>query len=857
MAKAQISGAIIDAETGDSIAEATLSYKSKKITVKANDNGVYTIARHNGARLTASAVGYKAKTIYISDDVKGRHIDIMLVPDVHQLNEVVVKSKRSKYSRKENPAVTFMRRVIAAKKSNNLKSKDYYSYMHYHKTKLAVNNLSQKTVEKSAQSGKAWLSGQMEYCELNGKNIMPLMVREIVSQELYRKEPHAERTIIKGNKSSGLNELFETGDIATVMTGDVFPTIDIYDDQIRLLRQRFTSPIGRDAIAFYRFYIVDTLMVGRDSCIHLTFLPNNQQDMGFRGELYVVNDSSLHVRKVKLGIPKTSIVNHVNNMEIMQEYQHIGLGEGDWVLMKNDMLVELSIVGEFGNFAVVNTSRYSDYSFAAIPDTEFKRKERETYEKGADYRDEAFWNQHRGEAALTSGEEHTSSFIDGIKRIKGFGWIAWGLKAFIENYIETSPTGKPSYFDIGPVNTMISQNDIDGARFRIGGQTTANLNQHLFAKGYAAYGTQSKKRYYDAMLVYSFVPKKYSYLEYPRHDITIETSYDICNPSDKFVTTDKDNVFTSLRWSDTRKMMFYDRQKFSYILEQRNGFKLEASLKRERNEATGGLLFKPLSEYGEGIYDGQSWEHYMDLDPKSLHNGAFRTAEASLTLEYQPGAKYFNTKQRSITLNREAPKFTLVHTMGLKGFLGGQYHYNVTELKIYKRFFLNSWGILNTYLKGGVQWSQVPYPLLIAPAANISYISAPSADTFNLVNGAEFMNDRYVSLMLSWKLNGKLFNRLPLIKKLKWREYLALKALWGGLSDKNNPTLQQNWNSPVLMAFPEGYNIMNPKVPYVEGAVGIHSILKFFNVDYVYRFNYNNLPSAHRQGIRFSFEFTF
>ena len=199
--------------------------------------------------------------------------------------------------------------------------------------------------------------------------------------------------------------------------------------------------------------------------------------------------------------------------------------------------------------------------------------------------------------------------------------------------------------------------------------------------------------------------------------------------------------------------------------------------------------------------------------------------------------------------------FTVSHTVGLKNVLGGDYNFQYSEASIYKRFWMNSWGKIDCYVRGGIQWSKVPFPLLCMPATNLSYIMQDQ--TFQLINDMEFLNDRFVSADVSWDFNGKLFNRIPLIKKLKWREYVAVKCLWGDLSDKNNPYLPQNVNSDVLMLFPETSHLMDPKQPYVELAVGIHNIFKIVHVEYARRLNYLGLPTAHRDGIRFMIRMTF
>jgi len=243
--------------------------------------------------------------------------------------------------------------------------------------------------------------------------------------------------------------------------------------------------------------------------------------------------------------------------------------------------------------------------------------------------------------------------------------------------------------------------------------------------------------------------------------------------------------------------------------------------------------------------------NYNDVRP----NHSIRTTEASFEILFAPGQTFINTKQRRLPINLDAPVYTISHTIGFKGILGGDYRYNFTEASIYKRFWMNSWGKIDCHLRGGIEWNKVPYPLLIMPAANLSYIIED--ETFNLINNMEFLNDRYASLDVSWDLNGKIFNRIPLLKKLKWREYLGVKCLWGSLSDKNNPALAQNKGDNQLMAFPEGCSVMDNNRPYVELVAGVHNIFKVMHVEYVRRLNYLNLPTAHKQGIRFMFRLTF
>ena len=511
-----VKGVVIDAETGDSLSYVSVKYKGSHVSTITDGWGCFSIARHKGMYINFTSIGYKSKSVYIGD--KNNNLVVKLKPASNDLSEVVVKSKSSRYSRKENPAVELMRRVIAKKQQTKLENKDFYQYRNYERLTIALNDISQATLDSGSYSRKPWLKEQVEKNPITGKNVLPVITTEKIFHKYYRKDPRKERIYIDAEHSTGVNDLIETGDIFTKMAADVFTEVDIYDDQVRLLQYPFTSPIGRDAISFYRFYIVDTLDVKGDSCIQVSFLPNNQQDFGFRGELWIINDSTLHVKRVHLSIPKRSDVNFVHNMSIDQEY--LKLPSGDWVLNVNDMLVELALIGERkGDFQITRTSRRNDYSFEPIEEKIFRGKALEKRDPYSEMRDKEYWEDNR-EVALTSGEEGMDKFIKGMKSTKGFGWLLVGLKAIMENYVETSKDPHPSKFDIGPVNSMLSTNSIDGFRFRLSGQTTGNLNHHIFLKGYMAHGFKTNNNYYGATVTYSFNKKQYTPDEFPRRNIS-------------------------------------------------------------------------------------------------------------------------------------------------------------------------------------------------------------------------------------------------------------------------------------------------------------------------------------------------
>lgn len=829
MAQQKITGRVID-EDGFAVSYASVQYRGHKIAVSSDSQGKFSIEKHPGWVLTVSALSYKSQTISVNE--KMDFIEVKLKDDSHKLNEVVVKTKRGKYSRKDNPAVELMRRVIAAKKKTDLSNHDFYQYDKYQKITLALNDLKKEQLEGKFFSKRQYLLDQVETSPYNGKLTLPVSIDETVSQHIYRKDPKTEKDIIKGQQSNGIGQVIQTGEILNTALKDAFTDVDIYDDYVRLLQYPFPSPIGRTGISFYHYYIEDTVYVERDLCYHLQFIPANSQDFGFRGELYVLADSSLHVKKCNLYMPHNTDVNYVKNMKIEQEYTR--LDNGEWVLSKDDMIAELHVNSMLQDLLVVRNTRLTDYAFDELPKILFKGKAKVRHDMDAMNRDEAYWNKYR-QVDLTKSESSMDSFIHRMENSKGFKYIIFFVKALMENYVEIGggTDGKKSKFDLGPVNTYISKNFVDGIRLRLAGRTMAALNPHFFWDGYAAYGTKSNDWYTGNIFTYSLNKKKNSPFEFPMRNLTFEVARDVTSPSDENLLHNKDNFFMTFRAATQDEMFLYHRQKLAFTYETDWGFRFNTSLRFQCNRTVGNL-------------------HYYHLDGTEVKK--IRMTDLNVGINYNPGVTYVNTKQQRLPINLDSPEIGLSHTMGFKGFMGGQYHSNITKLSIYKRQWLGSWGYLDFHAIGQAQWNKVPFPMLILPPINLSYFEQET--TISLMKDWEFLNDRQVFWALSWDMNGKLLNRIPLIKKLKWREWFAIKGVWGHLTDKNNPYLEKNQGDGRLFKFPKNSHVMND-TPYWECVAGVHNIFKFFSVEYVRRLTYLNNNNIDKWGIRFGFMMSF
>ena len=833
----QIKGVVTDSVTHEPLMYISVYYQEKRdMGTITNIDGEYSLeARRNGGTLVFSAVGYISKTVRVGSN--NQTVNVKLAPDNVLLNEVVVKPQKEKYSRKNNPAVEFMKKVIENKKALKLEENDYYQYQKYEKMKMSLNDVTPDKMEKGIYKKFSFFKDQVEVSPKTNKMILPISIKETASKTIFRKNPKSEKTIIEGMNSTGIEEFFNTGDMLGTILTDVFSDINIYDDDIRLLQRRFVSPIGRGAISFYKYYLMDTLMVDRQECVHLTFVPQNPQDFGFTGHLYVVKDSTYAVKKCTMNLPKKTGVNFVENLDIVQQFEQ--LPDSNWVLTDDDMTVELHFVKGIQGLEVQRTTKYSDYQFTEIEPRLFRLKGNVIKEANMLAKSDEYWAKVR-QVPLTKKESTMDVFMNRIEQIPGFKYVIFGAKALIENFVETGSKKHPSKFDFGPINTMITSNYVNGTRFRLSGMTTGNLDPHWSLSGYGAYGTKDKKWFYSGQVAYSFNKREYVLWEFPKHYIAFKYTYDVMSPMDKYLATDKDNLFVGWKWTTVDQMSYMRDATLTYELETNTGFSIQA-MARHRNDQPAGQL-----QYwkNNGETPGQ-WDEKNTL----VHD--ITTTELGVTLRYAPGVTFVNTKQRRVPVSLDAPTFTLSHTAGFKGVLGGEYNFNLTEASIRKRFWLGSWGKLDVTARAGAQWNTVPFPLLNLPMANLSYITQNN-ESFNLINNMEFLNDRYASLNLSYDMNGKLFNRIPLIKKLKWREMFRIRGLWGTLTDKNNPYKS---NNPDLFLFPMRDGVPTShvmgKTPYVEASVGIYNIFKLLHIEYVRRLTYTDIPGVKKGGIRF------
>lgn len=784
--------------------------------------------------LIASCIGYKEKRIPLSRKTR-LPLDIVLEPENLYLSEITVKPKKEKYRKKNNPAVTLIRNIIERRDDNSPKNKEYYSRDRHEKLNVAINNFN---TENNNHFGKqfAFLEEYMDTSLISGEPILHISARELIATDYYSKDPKKERQHVKGRKRNGIDDMFSTGEIEALYE-ETFKDVDIFQDNISLFGNKFVSPVSKLGPTFYKYYIMDTVNIAGDRCIDLAFTPFNVESFGFTGHLYVTADSTFFIKSVQMNVPHDINMNFIEYMNIKQDFSR--LPDGTRLLDNESLVAELRLLTALYGFYAHREVAYENYRFERdeasqrILDSPAKVVEDENSMKKSD----EFWVANRI-TEVTEKEQSVARMMKELRNNPVYYWLEKGISFLFTGWIPVKDEEPPVFY--GPVNTSVSHNELEGWRLRTGAMTSAHLNPHLFGRFYAAYGLGDHRWKYMGELEYSFKKKKEHPNEFPIHSLRAHYESDIFQYGQNYLYTNKDNIFLSLKREKDNKIGYVKKAEFTYTREFYNNFSYHITLRNRIDIASHLIPFERTS-----TVDGITTKTQVEDINRS---------EVEIGLRYAPNEKFTQSKWNRHSILPEHPVFTLTHKIGVKGILGSDINYQHTEASFRKRFWFSAFGYTDCILKAGKVWDKVPFPLLIIPNANLSYTL--QSESYSLMNPMEFFNDEYASWDLTYFMNGLIFNRIPFIRKLNWREVVTFRGMFGNLSDKNRP---DPLNTGSLFNFPysdDMYHYMT-STPYMEVAFGIENIFRVLRVDYVRRLTYTDIPGIDKWGIRIKFHMQF
>jgi hypothetical protein len=753
-AQTVVTGVVKDAVTLQPIPYVSVYFKGS-MGVTTSPDGTYTIkaVSKNFKTLIFSYVGYKTVTKEIEPG-KNQQIDVIM-ERADEIGEVIVSTKRGKYRNKDNPAVELIRKVIDNKKNNRVTSYDYVQYDQYEKLELSLMNTPEKLMNSRIFRNYKFILENKDTTKLEGKSVLPIYLEEILSQKYFRKSPYKEKTYVLGNKKVNLGDFVDNAGVSGYLSR-LYQDVDIYNDNIDLLTNQFLSPIADLGPTFYMYYIRDTIEEDNIKLIKLDFYPRNTNDLLFKGTMFITLDGKYGVQKINMSIGKNTNINWARQLRVNQQFEK---GEdGRYRLILSNTLTEFAlkkdatggIIGErtvlFKNYKINTQGPDSVYQGSAM-----------VYDTLTTNTNDSFWIAKRPQP-LTEVEGKVYKNIDSLVNMKSFKNLMDLLTLALAGYKQAGP------FEIGPVSTFYSFTPIEGFRLRVGGRSTTRLSKVFYTEEYLAYGFKDKKWKYFLSGTYSF--NKKSVYSYPLNYLRFSYQKDTKIPGQELQFVQEDNLLLSFKRGNNRKWLYNDIWRMNYVHEFGDHVSYDFGIKRWKQLPAGDIFY-------------QKAQAGSQLIP------ALRTTELSATFRWAPKEQYYQGKLYRTPIFNKYPIFTLRYIAGVKGLFDGEYNYHNISANIFKRFYVSQFGFTDITLEGTYIFGKVPYPLMNIHRANQTF--SYQLTSYNLMNFMEFVSDRSVGVNIDHYFNGFIFNKIPLFKKLKFREVITAKFLYGSVRDENNP----------------------------------------------------------------------
>jgi len=826
MAQTTVKGVVTDGRTGETLPYVSIIIPGTTMGTSADVDGKYNMTLPEGqSKIRFTYVGYvnvdKSLTVGIS-----QVINIKMDVDAALLKEVTVKGK-ARYRNKDNPAVQLIREVIANKEKNQAASNDYVEYEQYEKISFALSNLSDKFKERRIFKNYQFLFTNQDSTSMGGSNMLPAYMEEKLSQVYYRKSPYAKKQLVKANRRAEFDSKFVDNNGLSAYFNRLYEDINIYDNNISIATNLLLSPIANSAPTFYKFFIRDTVKTSTPWLVELGFVPRNKTDMLFEGKLFITLDGNYGVQNAYLTVNKDINLNFMRDLESSIEFEK---GEdGRYHLSKTSLSMEFSIAEKSAGLYGQRVVNFKNFNInKEQPDDVYRGPSQQLAYNPLQKTGEDYWSRIR-HIPLDRTERNIYRNVDTLQTIPSFKRTMDIATLLLAGYKSLGPV------EIGPVNTFYSFNSVEGFRLRFGGRTTAEFSKRLYFETYAAYGFKDERWKYFLSGSYSLNNK--SVYHFPLNYVRASFQRDTKIPGQDLQFVQEDNFLLSFKRGENNRWLYNDTYRLEYMSEFQNHFSYKVGFTKWIQQP-GGILQYVKTDNEDGV--------------KVRH---LSNSEANIELRYAPKEQFYQGKVYRTPIINKYPVFTLRYAAGLKFFEGQTSYHNLTA-NVSKRFYLSQFGYVDVTGEGGyIVGKNIPFPLLTIHRANQTY--AYQLNSYNLMNFLEFVSDHYGSIDVQYYMNGFVFNKIPLLKKLKLREVFSFKALVGGLRNENNPDKGASvYNFPTdELGRPITYTLN--KQPYMEGSIGVANIFKLLRVDLVKRFNYLNHPNVSQWGIRARFRLDF
>jgi hypothetical protein len=806
--KTKVYGVITDKITKETIPFATISFKGTKTGTTSDIDGNYLLeSYYSSDSIIVSFVGYAPKTIGIKKD-QSQKVNIALATSEKILTEFVVEASK----KDENPAHALIKKVIDNKKINNRVKLDAYEYEVYNKIEFDINNLDEKFMNRKVFQKFDFVFDMID--STDEKPYLPIFIIESLSDYHYRRKPEEKKEIIKATKISGP----ENESISQYL-GDMYQNINLYDNTMYIFGRQFISPTNNNMLLHYKLYLTDSGYIDNNWCYKLEFMPKRKSDLAFVGEMWV-HDTTYAVKVFEASIAGDANINFINSYRIKQTFEQVE--DEVWMMTLDETIADINPLendkqkGFYGR----KTTSYKNFVINKPRDDEFYNGTDILVLDSVQNKSSEFWDEQR-HIKLTEKENKIYHMIDTVKNLP-----------IVKTYIDVIQTLVTGYkvlgpIELGPYSSIYSYNPIEGHRFSAGIQTSNDFSTQIMFKGNVAYGLTDEEWKYNLGTKF-FISKS----KKPRRLVDIKYVNDVTQFDRQLFEPYSQNIISSfLRRNPYNKLINLEGLRVHYFHEWFEGFSNSISVSNYNIKALGDVLTFSKTQGP------------VTSSVNSLYN-----SEITLGMRFAKDEKFVSGEFNRISLGSAKPIYELDASFGVKGVLNSGYDYQKVKFGVKDRVLLGYWGIFRYDLEIGKLWGTVPFPFLFIHNGNETW--GYNNNDFNAMNIGEFMSDEYVSLSVAHYFGGVFLNRIPLLRKLKWRELITGKIVYGRLNDRHAQVLD----------LPSFSSSLSDK-PYAEVSAGIENIFKVVRVDAIWRLNYldNNAQdiSVLRFGIRAKLQFEF
>jgi len=803
----RVYGIVRDAESGDRLPFVKVQFLNSKIGTLTDSTGYFNLETYYATdSLQFSFSGYLTKRVRVKKDIS-QEINVSLPILSTEFEEVVITAPD------EFPSTTLHKKVIAHKDVNNKEKLNSYEYEVYNKMELDVNNIGEKFDELGIIKRLDVVMNYLDSAE-NGKDYLPALLSETISDFYYKNDPKRKREVIKGTQITGIDNLQ-----VNQLLGDMYLDINVYDNNITLISRAFVSPISNIARSYYRFYLEDSTFIGNQWCYKLRFVPKRTGDLTFTGEMWI-HDTTYAVKRISGNISPSANINYVQDLYFEQEFDMVA--PEVWMLTREKMIADLKITKNtavYGFYARKLSSRKHFRINVDRPDDFYKSDFTVEFQDSAKLRDDTYWMNHRHEA-LNGQEEGIIEMIDSLKKEPLFKTLTNLAYFATTGYY---PIGK---IEIGNAYAFVSVNPVEQFRSALALRTSNNFSRRFEIGGRIAYGTLDQRFKYGGSIRYNITPKK-------RGMLTCYYNYDLEQIGQSPTAASVGSTFgTILRTGPMDKLTFVEKA----------GFNLEKDIKKDLI-FYGGFEWKTFTPQAQYKYLRPDGDDTNTL-PDTIES--IRTSEFMARIRWTKDEEFVGGSFDRSSLRSRYPIFSLQGIFGVKGLFGSQYNYQKIEFQMEHNKPIGPLGRIRYGFNAGYVFGTAAYPFLKVHEGNESFWLLTS--TFNKLNFFEFVSDRYVGAFVENHWEGSLFDRLPLIKKLKWRLVTTGRITYGAINNRHSNEMLKD---PETKSF--------GKIPYAEASVGIENIFKVGRIDLVYRITHNDPDSKFidQLGLRARFSIVF